>query len=48
MKKKKISFADILSAIIFIPESSVLIINYMRLGVKGIFKIIGKVMTIFL
>jgi hypothetical protein len=47
MSKRKISYSDILSAVVFIPESPVLIINYMRLGLKVILKIVGKVINMF-
>ena len=42
-KNKKISYSDILSAIIFIPESSNKIINYLRVFLKFMFKLIAKI-----
>ncbi len=43
MKKiKKISYSDILSAIVFIPESSCWLINKFRRLLKVIFKLVGK------
>ncbi|RLD67758.1 MAG: hypothetical protein DRI95_04305 [Bacteroidetes bacterium] len=48
MKRKEISFTDILSAFVFIPESPVLIINYLRLIVKSMVRFIAKVVIVFL
>jgi len=45
---KKISFTDILSALVFIPSSTVGLINFIRNFIKQIFRVIGKVATIFL
>jgi len=42
---KKISYSDILSSIVFVPESSNWIINKLRKLLKGIFRLIGKVIA---
>jgi len=42
---KKLSYTDILSSIVFVPESSNWIINKLRKLLKSIFRLIGKVIT---
>ncbi|MFN8254764.1 MAG: hypothetical protein U0W24_03690 [Bacteroidales bacterium] len=48
MKKKIVSYSDILSAIVFIPDSSVLIISVFRLIMMKFFRILGKIAILFL
>ncbi|MBN1252815.1 MAG: hypothetical protein JXR51_08250 [Bacteroidales bacterium] len=48
MKNLKITYADILSAIVFVPESSILVINMIRKFLKKTFRLIGEIATIFL
>jgi hypothetical protein len=46
--KKKISISDILVKFVFIPQSSVLIINIIRNILKVIFRTFGKIAAIFM
>jgi hypothetical protein len=46
--KKQISISDILSAIVFIPQSPVLLINIIRSILKWIFRLLGKIVAMIL
>jgi len=48
MKRDKISFATLLSALVFIPESSVLVIDFLRLLLKHIFRLLGRIFAAIL
>jgi hypothetical protein len=48
MKKTKISNVDVLSAVVFIPDSPLLGINLIRRALKSIFRLMGKIAALFL
>jgi len=48
MRKTKISNADLLSAVVFIPDSSVLIITLIRRIIKSMFRLMGRIAAILL
>jgi len=48
MKKEPFSISDILSAIVFIPQSQVLPVNMLRIVLKLIFRFLGKIAALIL
>lgn len=48
MNKRKISYSDILSSVVFVPESPNWIINKLRKLLKSIFRLIGKMIAILI
>jgi hypothetical protein len=46
--KRQVSISDILSAIVFIPQSPILVINIVRSFLKVTFRIIGKIAAIIM
>lgn len=48
MRKAKISNVDLLSAVVFIPDSSLLIITVIRRTLKSIFRLMGRIAALFM
>jgi hypothetical protein len=46
--KKQVSISDILSAIVFIPQSPILVINIIRSIIKLTFRTLGKIAALLL
>jgi len=44
----KISNVDLLSAVVFIPDSSLLIVRFIRNILKNLFRLLGKIAAFFL
>lgn len=48
MNKHRLSFADLLSAVVFLPASSILVYDLIHKVLKLVFRMIGKVMAVIL
>ncbi len=46
--KQKLSGADLISKLIFIPESPILVINMLRKLIKWLFRLAGQIAAIIL
>jgi len=48
MKKEPFSISDILSAIVFIPASPLLLVNFIRTIIKLVFRLVGRIAALIL